>query len=56
MAGYLTLKYSVALEIYRWLNQNGGTLLLGTSEDQMQTACSECKTARTQGDALFQAR
>lgn len=50
MAGYLALKYSLALKIYRcWLDQNGGMLLLATLEDQMETACSECKTARTLG-------
>lgn len=50
MAGYLAFKYSLALKIYRcWLDQNGGVLLLATLEGQKETACSECKTARTLG-------
>lgn len=56
MAGYLASKYILALKIERcWLNQNGGTALLATLEDQMQTACSECKTVKPRGEALLQA-
>lgn len=49
-------KKTLALQIQRegerrWLDQNGGTLLLATLEDQMQTACSECKEAGAQGES-----
>lgn len=48
MPGHLALKDILALRIYRcWLDQNGATLLLATLEDQMETACSEYKTAGT---------
>lgn len=50
MPGHLALKDALALRIYRcWLDQNGGMLLLATLEDQMETACSEYKTAGTPG-------
>lgn len=50
MPGHLAVKETLALKRYRrWLDQNGGVLLLATLEDQMETACSECKTARTLG-------